>query len=152
MDSREIMIKACKELGTKHVASEMGVSTSVLYNQMNDPNRTDLLKRFVDFCEASESDAPIKWACEKLNGVFVPNRDVSVEELEAVTTTYVSRSVKEFGDVITVMGEAIHDGVITESEALTIKKEWEELKALLESFVHVCLGKHQNKRKGSVRF
>ncbi len=152
MDSRGTMKAACDNVGIKCVADKMGVSSSVLYNQMNEDKRIDLLKRFVDFCEATESDIPIKWACEKLGGVFVPNKEVSDEELGAVTTTYVSKSVKEFGDVITVMGEAIEDGVITENEALKIKKEWDELKTLLESFVHVCLNKRSEKLKRKMPF
>ncbi len=148
MESRETMVKACEELGVKHVAAEMEVSTSVLYNQINDPNRTDLLKRFIDFCKATENDTTITWACEKLGGVFIPNKEISAEEIEAVSTAYVSKSVKEFGDVITVIGEAIQDGEITANEALKIKKEWEDLKRLLEGFVHVCIDMHEKKLTG----
>lgn len=139
MDSKEAMRLACAEVGIKTVAESLGLSQSALYNQMNDAGRQDLLGKFVDFTAASESDLPIRWACEQLNGMFVRNPDLKVTaDDRSRATDCISLSLREFSDVIREISDAMKDGRITRQEAENIRKEWEELKITLESFVLSC--------------
>lgn len=134
MDSKEAMKLACRKAGVKIVAEALGVSPTAIYNQINDSSKGDILRKFVDFTAACEDDTPIRWACEELNGVFIKNPELIVEP-EKAARDYVSDALKEFSDVIREIGISMADNRITAEEAQRIRKEWEELKALLEAFV-----------------
>lgn len=51
---------------------------------------------------------------------------------------YIPSALKEFSDVIKVISEALKDNSISQAEATKIRKEWEELKIILETFVLRC--------------
>jgi len=137
MTSKEAMKLACKERGVKEIAETMKLSPTAIYNQINDSSKNDLLNKFVDFANACDNNIPIQWACEELNGVFIENPDVRAHK-ERLANSYIPNTIKEFGDVITEIGIALEDGRITRKEAERIRKEWEELKILLETFVLAC--------------
>jgi len=47
--------------------------------------------------------------------------------------------VREFSDLLQVVSQSNkEDNTICESESKKIRKEWEELKGVGESFVHAC--------------
>jgi hypothetical protein len=143
MDSKEAMRIACKRIGVKNVAEALGQSPTSLYNQINDPNKSDVLEKFVEFTSACEDDTPITWACEQLNGVFIKNPKIQVDQHQLIEDC-VPRSLKEFSDVIKEISEALKDGKVSKDEAGDIRKEWEELKVILESFVLACeFGYHE---------
>ena len=134
MDSKEAMRVACKNVGIQEVANCLGLSKTALYNQMNDPDRNDILYKFIDFSTACENDISIKWACEELGGIFVKNQDVEGNSQQA-TEKCVPDSMQEFTDVIREISKAFEDGKVSREEAERIRKEWEELKAILEAAI-----------------
>ena len=134
MNSKETMKAACQRVGVKTVAESLGLSPTAIYNQINDKHKTDILQKFINFTVACEDDKPIRWACEELNGIFIKNPQVQVQDDKKVYDC-VPQVLKEFSDVIREIGTAMADGVVSAEEAVKIRKEWEELKALLESFV-----------------
>lgn len=137
MNSKEAMRIACSNAGVKAVAASLGLSPTAIYNQINDDAKNDILQRFVDFVAACEDDTPIQWASEQLNGVFVKNPEITVDP-EVILDDYVPNSLKEFSDVIKEISIAMKDNKVTKDEADKIRKEWEELKILLETFVLAC--------------
>jgi len=137
MNSKDAMRSACKEAGVKIIAENMSLSPTAIYNQINDDDKNDILARFVDFANACGNDIPIAWACEELNGMFVRNPHIRATR-EQFENDCVSDALKEFSDVIKEIGSAMADGKITKDEAQGIRKEWEELKRLLEAFVLAC--------------
>ncbi len=134
MNSKDAMKVACQQAGVKTVAESLGVSPTAIYNQINDVHKNDILQKFVNFTVACEDDTPIRWACEELNGIFVKNPPVVVKEDKKVYDC-VPQVLKEFSDVIREIGTAMADDQVSAKEAVKIRKEWEELKRLLESFV-----------------
>ena len=136
MNSKEAMREACEELGIKAVADALEISPSAIYNQINDETKKDILGRFVDFVNACGNDVAIQWACGELNGFFVPNPETRVAE--RIDPDCVPEALKEFGDVIKVIGDAMRDGKVTRKEAEGIRREWDELKVLLETYVLSC--------------
>jgi len=138
MDSKEAMRAACAERGIKEVAESLGVSSSALYNQINDDARGDILEKFVEFANACGNDVAIEWACAELNGFFVKNPEVTVRRGEFDGHRGVPDALKEFGDVIREIGSALEDGKVTADEAERIRGEWDRLKILLEAFVLSC--------------
>jgi len=137
VNSKEAMREACAAAGVKTVARQLGVTPTALYNQINDLAKPDVLRRFVDFADATGNDLAIEWVCEELGGCFVRNPAVSV--LRGMRAgDYISSSVKEFGDMLREIGESLSDGRVTKVEAVKIRKAWEELKRMLESFALSC--------------
>jgi predicted GH43/DUF377 family glycosyl hydrolase len=67
----------------------------------------------------------------------VKNPKVQVEKQNTLNTC-VPTSLKEFSDVVKEISDAMQDGKISKEEAVNIRKEWEELKIVLESFVLGC--------------
>jgi hypothetical protein len=136
MNSKEAMRKACEEMGIKSVADALNISPSAIYNQINDEDKKDILGKFVDFVNACGNDVAINWACGELNGFFVRNPDTRVPE--DIDPNCVPEALKEFGDVIKEIGGALSDGRVTRKEAEAIRREWDELKVLLETYVLSC--------------
>ena len=139
MTSKDVMKSACKLKGVKQVATAMKIAPTALYNQMNrNLENPDFIQRFLDFCVASESDEPVRWASSNLNGFFVKNPEVALNKTDVPAHKYVSECLKEFGHLINKVGEAIKDGSISKGESHNIRKEWDDLKSLIETFVSAC--------------
>jgi len=134
MTSKEAMKKACKDVGVDNVAKCLKLSKTALYNQMNDQDRNDILYKFVDFNNACENDISIKWACEELDGLFVKNPEIEANQ-QQISSQCVPKSMQEFTDVVREISKAFEDGKVSQEEAEIIRKEWEDLKAVLESAI-----------------
>jgi len=137
MNSKEALKKSCEERGVKEIAESLKISSTAIYNQINDPDKNDILNKFVDFVNACGNDIPIKWVCEQLNGIYIKNPNV-VAKHDSMTPPYVPEALREFSEVIRAISDAMDDETITIEEAETIRKEWEELKVVLERFVLAC--------------
>jgi len=138
MNSKDAMRAACVERGVKDVAESLGLSSSALYNQINDDSRGDVLERFAEFSNACGNDVAIEWACAELNGFFVRNPAVEVRRGDVDGSRSVPDALHEFGDVIREIGVALEDGKVTVEEEERIRLEWDRLKILLETFVLSC--------------
>lgn len=137
MTSKEALKLACKDRGVKEIAESLCISPTAIYNQINDPDKNDMLNKFVDFVNACGNDIPIQWAAGELNGMFLKNPDIEAKK-EEINQTYVPEALQDFGNVIKEIGEAMADGKVTLKEAEAIREQWEKLKVLLETFVLAC--------------
>jgi len=146
MDSKEALKKACEEKGVKEIAESLRISPTAIYNQINDPDKNDVLNKFVDFVNACGNNIAIEWVCEQLNGIYVKNPDI-VAKHDSMQPPYVPNALKEFGDVILEIGKAMEDESISTEEAAKIRKEWDELKIVLERFVLACEFGYMDKNK-----
>ena len=138
MNSKEALKRACAGQGVKEIAESLHISPTAIYNQINDPDKNDILNRFVDFVNACGNDIPIEWVSEQLNGIFVRNPDIIVAKHDSMQPPYVPDALKEFSDVLLEISKAMEDENITQEEAERIRKEWDELKIVLERFVLAC--------------
>ena len=144
MDSYEVLKKSVSEPGVKSVASDMGLSTSLIYKWCQPSDSADAsgadnpLDRLARIHELTQDTGPIQWLCRKANGYFVPN--VETRDIDAVPLLHMTRRiVREFSDLLDVLTESIeNDGVIDLGEAEKIRIEWENLKSSAESFVAAC--------------
>jgi regulatory protein CII len=137
MNSKEALKQSCDERGVKDIAECLNISPTAIYNQINDPDKNDILNKFVDFVNACGNDIPIQWAAAELNGIFLKNPDIAAQK-KKIRQTYLPEALQEFGNVIKEIGEAMEDGKVTIEEAEGIRKEWDKLKVLLETFVLAC--------------
>ena len=134
MDSKEAMKKACEDVSVAKVAECLKLSKTALYNQMNDPDRQDILQKFIEFNAACENDISLGWVCEECNGVFVKNPDTEKIK-QQISDNCIPDSLQEFSDVIREISKAMKDGNVSREEVKIIRKEWEEVKIILETAI-----------------
>lgn len=144
MDSYEVMKKSVSDLGVKSVASDLGLSTSLIYKWCQPSDSEDAsgaenpLDRLARVYELTGDKGPIEWLCRQADGYFVEN--APTDEVDAIPLLHMTRRiVREFSDVLDVLTESIdNDGQIDLDEAKLIRQEWEKLKSSAESFVGSC--------------
>lgn len=144
MNSHEVLKKSVSDLGVKSVASDLGLSTSLIYKWCQPSSHDEAsgaenpLDRLAKVYELTGDAGPVKWLCQKADGYFVPN--APTEEVDAVPLLHMTRRiVREFSDLLDVLTESIeNDGKIDLEEADKIRVEWEQLKSSAESFVGSC--------------
>ena len=143
-NSHEVLKKSVSDLGVKSVASDLGLSTSLIYkwcqpNDSEDASGADNpLDRLASIYELTGDRGPVEWLCRQADGYFVEN--VPTEDIERIPLLHMTRRiVREFSELLDVLTESIeNDGKIDLDEAAKIRKEWEELKSSAESFVSSC--------------
>jgi hypothetical protein len=144
MDSYEVLKKSFSDLGVKSVASDLGLSTSLIYKWCQPSDTADAsgadnpLDRLTKIVEITGDTGPVTWLCEKAGGYYVPN--VPAENMDTIPLLHMTRRiVREFSALLDVLTESIeNDGAIDLGEAASIRCEWEKLKSSAESFVSVC--------------
>ena len=144
MESCEVLKKSVSELGVKSVASDLGLSTSLIYKWCQPSDSADAsgadnpLDRLERIHDLTKDTGPIEWLCQKADGYFVPN--VATQDIDAIPLLHMTRRiVREFSDLLDVLTESIeNDGLIDLKEAGSIRTEWENLKSSAESFVTAC--------------
>ena len=144
MHSHEVIKKSVSDLGVKSVASDLGLSTSLIYKWCQPTDCEDSsgadnpLDRLARVYELTGDAGPISWLCQKADGFFVPN--APNQNIDAIPLLHMTRRiVREFSDLLDVLTESIeNDGKIDLDEAEKIRVEWEELKSSAESFVSAC--------------
>ncbi|MEN7972919.1 MAG: phage regulatory CII family protein [Verrucomicrobiota bacterium] len=144
MDSYKVIKKAVGDLGVKSVATDLGLSTSLIYKWCQPTDTEDAsgagnpLDRLVRIYELTQDPGPIAWLCRQADGYFVPN--APHQSVEAAPLLHMTRRVvREFSDLLDVLTESIeNDGRVDLDEAEKIRVEWEELKSSAESFVSSC--------------
>jgi hypothetical protein len=144
MDSYEVLKQSVSDLGVKSVASDLGLSTSLIYKWCQPSDSEDAsgadnpLDRLAKIHELTGDTGPIQWLCQKADGYYVPN--TPTEQVDAIPLLHMTRRiVREFSELLDVLTESIeNDGQIDLKEADKIRIEWEKLKSSAESFVSAC--------------
>jgi len=144
MNSHEVLKKSVSDLGVKSVASDLGLSTSLIYKWCQPCDSEDAsgaenpLDRLAKVYELTGDTGPVSWLCQQADGYFVPN--APLKQVESVPLLHMTqRIVHEFSDLLDVLTESIdNDGKIDLQEARDIRVEWEKLKSSAESFVSSC--------------
>lgn len=144
MTSHEVLKNVIDKAGAKAVASGMGVSPALVYKWCepdeapDDSGARNPLDRVLQICDITHDVSPVEWLCQKTGGFRVdnpkrahPQKDVMLSSTQAI--------LKEFSDLLGVISESYaNDGKIDPEEAKRIRKEWEHLKVVAETFVMSC--------------
>lgn len=142
MESHEVLRDAIHASGVKAVAADMNVSSSLVYKWCQphySGGADNPLDRLNSLCDITSSDKPLEWICEKRNGYFVKNETISPSDATETTMLEATQNIlKEFSDLLEAISRSTADGKITEAEARTIRREWEDLKRLAEGFTSSC--------------
>ena len=142
MKSYEVIKESCKKRGIKKVASDVGVSTSLLYKwsqpqEASGSGSKNPLDRMIHLIKAANDPQMIEWICEQAGGYFVRNPDTEEEShYEVMPAT--NEIVSQFSALLSEISDAAHDNTIADKESERIRKVWNALKSFTEGFVKCC--------------
>lgn len=142
MESYEVFKEAFKNCSPKEVASELGVSLSLVYKWAQEQSESgsgsrNPLDRILEIIRLTEEERIVSWLCEKCDGYFVRNPASTCEEgFEVLPAT--NEIVAQFSGLLSRISQAALDSSINEEEAEEIREQWDRLKCFGEGFVRCC--------------
>lgn len=147
ISSSEVLRDTVNKVGTKMVAAELKLSQAMVYKwcQPSDGDTAsgerNPLDRILTLCEAANSDKPVKWLCERRNGVFVRNTALEFVDAEPPVAHLraTGRIVKEFSELLSTLSESYREGEgVSPESAARIRRDWEDVKRAAERLVRAC--------------
>ncbi len=142
MKSHEVLKEAFDQSSPKAIASELGVSLSLVYKWAQEQSDTgsgsrNPLDRIVEIHDNTQHQLIIEWLSEQCGGYFVKNPTVSnSEDYKVLPATH--EIVGQFSHLLERISQAALDNSITPDEAADIRKSWDGLKSYAEGFVRCC--------------
>jgi hypothetical protein len=141
MESHEVLRQAFQKTSPKAVASELGISLSLVYKwaekQSDDGSGSrNPLDRLMKVIELSGDPGIIEWLCQQNGGYFVPNPDGRHVKKGILPATH--EIIGQFSDLLSRISDAAVDHSISPKEAKEIREVWDKLKSYTESFVRCC--------------
>lgn len=142
MKSHEILKQAFEQSSPKAIASDLGVSLSLVYKWAQEPSESgsgsrNPLDRILEIHEHTGHLPIIEWLCEQCGGYFVRNPESLCEQgYEVLPAT--NEIVGQFSGLLTRISQAALDNSITPDEAQDIRQCWDKLKSFAEGFVRCC--------------
>jgi len=142
MESHEVIKGALSQTSPKAVASELGVSLSLVYKWAQ-PN-TELgsgsrnpLDRIKQLMDLTGDPHIIQWLCRQAGGHFV-NNPSAFERNEYDLAPATTEIVNQFAELLQVITKAAEDRSIDPEESARIREVWDSLKTYTEGFVKAC--------------
>lgn len=143
MQSHEILREVFKQHSPKQVASQLGLSLSMIYkwSEPADPTAgsgsTNPLDRIDALIRLTNDRRLVQWICQRSGGFFILNPETNKPHPSYLIPA-TNEIVQEFADLLAVVAAAAADNQITQKESEQIRSRWEELKSVIESFVACC--------------
>src|SRR6476661_6706864 len=145
MQSHEILREVFQECSPKQVASELGLSLSMIYKWAEPADATagsgssNPLDRIDALLKCTKDRRLVQWICQRAGGFFILNPKTNKPHPSYLIPA-TNEIVQEFADLLAVIATAAADNSITDKEASTIRERWAELKCVTEGFVACCEG------------
>lgn len=143
MKSYELLREVLKTTSAKQVAADLGLSLSLIYKWAETPNE-DLgtgalnpLDRVDQLIQSTQDPRVIHWLCQRAGGFFVKNPKTHHSHPDFLIPA-TNQIVQEFADLLAVIANAAGDNHIDVAESKVIRKRWEDLKTVTETFVACC--------------
>ena len=143
MQSHELLREVFQTCSPKQVAAELGLSLSMIYKWSEPPDPTtgsgsvNPLDRVEALLRCTNDPRLVQWICERGGGFFILNPKTNKPHPSfLIPATH--EIVQEFADLLAVISAAAADNQITDKESEQIRRRWEELKGVTESFVACC--------------
>lgn len=142
MQSHEVLKEAFEKTSPKALASDLGVSLSLVYkwaqeqSELGSGSRNPLDRLKVIIKETGDVKI-LSWLCEEFGGYYVPNPE-SLGEGEYAVLPATSKILTQFSKMVNKISEAALDQSITPEESVEIRKSWDILKGYTEGFVKCC--------------
>lgn len=142
MQSHEVLKEVLKQTSAKQIASDMGLSLSLIYKWTEAPaedagsGASNPLDRIDQLLKSTGDRRIAQWVCERAGGFFITNPDQKAHAYSLIPVT--NKIVQEFADMLAVIASAAADSTVTQDEARQIRRRWEELKSVTEGFVRTA--------------
>jgi len=142
MESHEVLKDAFGKTSPKEIASELGVSLSLVYKWAQEQSEggsgsRNPLDRLLEIIRLTNDLRLVDWLCEKSDGYFVRNPASSCQHgFEVLPAT--NEIVAQFSSLLMRISAAALDNSITSDEAEEIREQWDKLKCFGEGFVRCC--------------
>lgn len=143
MQSHEVLKEVLKQTSAKQIASDMGLSLSLIYKWTEAPaedagsGASNPLDRIDQLLKSTGDRRIAQWVCERAGGFFIANPDHQTAHAYSLIPV-TNEIVQEFADMLAVIAIAASDSMVTKEEAKQIRRRWEELKSVTEGFVHAA--------------
>lgn len=147
MESYEVLKQAADKVGVKALAAELKLSPALVYKwcQPCEPDDPDCsgarnpLDRLAEVLRITGDMEVVNWLCQQADGFYVPNARIDRRNVTTHLLIGAQQLVKEFSDMLEEVGRSVaNDGEIRRDEAERIRRHWETLKRVSESFVVSC--------------
>jgi hypothetical protein len=142
MKSHEVLKQAFDKSSPKAIASELGVSLSLVYKWAQDQSESgsgsrNPLDRIIEIHDHTQHLPIIEWLCEQCSGYYVRNPDSKCpQSFDVLPAT--NEIVGQFSTLLAQISQAALDNSITLDEAEDIRLCWDKLKSVAEGFVRCC--------------
>jgi regulatory protein CII len=143
MQSYELLREVFETTSPKQVASELGLSLSMIYKWAEPPEGgagsgvNNPLDRMDALLRCTGDPRLVQWICERAGGFFIKNpKSHNAHPDYLIPAT--NEIIQEFADLLEVVANAARDNQISAEEAAKIRARWEDLKSVTETFVHCC--------------
>jgi len=155
MESHEVLKQTVNHLGVKAIASDMGLSTSLIYKWCQPKEEVDSsgadnpLDRIMRIYKLTGDRSPVEWLCQNIGGFFVKNHPVEMQDGDFFQPLKATQEIlSEFSQLLEVVSQSIEDDQLIDTrEAANIRRVWENLKSITESFVVACEAGKYGKKK-----
>ena len=143
MQSHELLREVFQKHSAKHIASELGLSLSMIYKWAEPPDpaagsgTVNPLDRIDALQKCSSDPRIVQWICQRAGGFFIKNPKATHAHPEFLIPA-TNEIIQEFADLLAVIAKAVADSQITREESEDIRGRWEELKSVTEGFVECC--------------
>ncbi len=142
MESYDVLKHALKKTTPKAVASELGVSLSLVYKWTEKPTEEtggnkNPLDRLQQIIELSGDLGIVEWLCHKQSGHFVKDPDVSGHRVGLILPA-IQEIIEKFSELLGEISTAANDQSVTKEEAAEIRQYWDKFKSYAEGFVRGC--------------
>ncbi len=143
MQSHEVLREVLKSTSAKQIAADLNLSLSLVYKWAETPDPQALTQSYnpldrVDQLFQSTKDLRIlHWQCERAGGFFIKNPKITHAHPDYLIPA-TNQIVQEFADLLSVVSGAASDNAISSEESRNIRKRWEQLKSVTETFVACC--------------
>jgi hypothetical protein len=148
MKSYAVLKRVVEKVGTKQVAHDLGVSTSLVYKWCSEPaselgedgsGARNPLDRIVGLVESTGDRSPVEWLCAQVGGCFVEDPDLDSLAVDAEYVRQTQTLLAEFSDLMRVAASSIiDDGRVDADEANSIRDQLRKVQARAEAFVRAC--------------
>lgn len=147
MTSYEVLKKSINKVGVKSIASDMNLSTSLIYKWCQPSENEDSagadnpLDRISKVLTLTGDTSPLEWLCQKAGGYFVENPKLdNKNEFSNMHPVRATQNIlSEFSELLNIVSHSIeNDQLIDDNEAKDIRIVWDKLKSVTENFVVSC--------------
>lgn len=143
MHSHEVLREVLKTTSAKQIAADLNLSLSLVYKWAENPDPAspsqsyNPLDRVDQLFQSTKDLRLLHWLCERAGGFFIKNPQVTHAHPDYLIPA-TNQIVQEFADLLSVISGSASDNTITPEEARRIRKRWEQLKSVIETFVACC--------------